>query len=433
MELIKRLTIFALLTMVILSSGCNGETTNNSQKQSEIVTSTDKSNSVTVENTAGEAVSPANENRDVPEAQTSPSENGNGEPKDEANKTNEDQSATSQNNDEKSVSQGEPSTPNGSPSNPHSRNESNESMLDDKFIWAIGGVAITLISLAGWQLFRRRKKEDIFEPESQKNSINRHDYDRKLKRSFRIGNFHNIGKRDEQQDSFCISDIHGTVSVERKGIMAVVADGMGGLEGGAAISQLVADTFLEEYNRKRNIESPSEFLYETANAAEVAAEKYMEQHDVDGGSTLVSVLIKGNEMHFLSVGDSHIYILSDNRITLINKEHNFAAVLKEKAARGEVAPDEPYVNPRRNSLTAYIGMGSFQIMDTNDKTIALKPGDKVFLCSDGVFNTLKDAEIKDMLSDDAIVAAERLRNAVLLKGNPKQDNFTGVIVEYVSD
>lgn len=433
MELIKRIAFLALLSMMMLSSGCNGETANNSQKQSEIVTSTDKPNPVNEENPAGEAVSPADGNREGPDVQTSPNENKSGESKDEANKTNEDQSTTSQNNDEKSASQGESSTSNENPANQDYSRESNESLLDSKFIWALGGVAITLISLVGWLLFRGRKKEDISEQKTQKNSTNEHDYDSKLKPIFRVGNLHNRGKRDEQQDSFCISDINDTVSVERKGILAVVADGMGGLEGGAAISQLVADTFLEEYNRKRNIESPSEFLYETANAAEVAAEKYMEQHDVDGGSTLVSVLIKGNEMHFLSVGDSHIYILSDNRITLINKEHNFAAVLKEKAARGEVAPDEPYVNPRRNSLTAYIGMGSFQIMDTNDKTIALKPGDKVFLCSDGVFNTLKDAEIKDMLSDDAIVAAERLRNAVLLKGNPKQDNFTGVIVEYVSD
>ena len=107
--------------------------------------------------------------------------------------------------------------------------------------------------------------------------------------------------------------------------------------------------------------------------------------------------------------------------------------MKEKADRGEVAPDEPYVNPRRNSLTAYIGMGSFQIMDTNNMPIALRSGEKVVLCSDGVFNTLNNLEITRALAGDATFAAKQIETAVLSKGNPQQDNFTGIIVECVDN
>lgn len=390
MELIKRLAVFALVSMTMISAGCIWDTTNNSQKQSEVVTATTKTDSVTANNQNEK------ENKgESPDVQTSPS------------------------NEE----------------NEKSKNEGGflENLPDNKVVWALGGAGIACIAMVGWRILRKYVKENTDKQKTQKHSSQTYASESHLKPRFRVGNLHNIGRRDEQQDSFCISDINDSISVERKGIMAVVADGMGGLEGGAAISQMVADTFLKEYAYQSDIDAPAVFLYDTAKAAETAVEKYMERSNVDGGSTLVAILIKGDKMHFLSVGDSHIYLISNEKIILLNKEHNFAAVLKEKAERGEVAPDEPYVNPRRNSLTAYIGMGSFQIMDTNREAISLNHGDKVFLCSDGVFNTLKEDEIKYMLLKDAVSAAKELETAVLTKGIPKQDNFTGVIVEYMND
>ena len=434
MELTKRLTVLSLVSMIMLFAGCIGTSMNPPQKQEEKVAQSTESHPDTVENPAGEVSSPAEGKKDTEDIQTSPESPENRKSKDEIDKTIEEQPSASQHNDGKSASQSEPSARNNNTSEQSNvdADKDIDGILDDRIMWAFGGAAIALISVVGWKLFRRRgQNKDNDNTKEHEGLSRRHSYVNSSKSAFRVGNLHNIGRRDEQQDSFCLSDINDVMSVERKGIMAVVADGMGGLEGGAAISQLVADTFLEKYNFAKDIRNPAEFLYETAKAAEIAAEKYMERNGVDGGSTLVSVLIRGNEMHFLSVGDSHIYLITGGQITLLNKEHNFAAVLREKAERGEVAPDEPYVNPRRNSLTAYIGMGNFQIMDINDGPIFLNPGDKVLLCSDGVFNTLKDIDINDMLSDDAVTAAKRLETAVLTKGNPNQDNFTGVIVEYV--
>ena len=87
----------------------------------------------------------------------------------------------------------------------------------------------------------------------------------------------------------------------------------------------------------------------------------MKRTGVKGGSTLVAVMIKDSRMDYISVGDSHIYLLRGNDLTLINQEHNFGALLMEKAARGEVDPNEPYVNPKRNALTAYIGVGNLTL------------------------------------------------------------------------
>lgn len=254
-----------------------------------------------------------------------------------------------------------------------------------------------------------------------------------IKTRFRVGNLHNVGRREEQQDSFCLSDIYDKDVLTKKGLLAVVADGMGGLEGGAAISKLVCNTFLRSYTKHEEINNPVEFLYDTAAAAENAVEKYVKQKNVEGGSTLVAVLIKNGKMDYLSVGDSHIYLLRDGNLKQLNREHNFGEVLKEKAARGEVDKNEPYVNPQRHALTAYIGMGSFDIVDRNSKSIVLVPGDKIFLCSDGVYNALKPEAIIAAMSGDAVSAAKRMEQEITAKNFSQQDNFTGVIIEYALD
>ena len=137
-------------------------------------------------------------------------------------------------------------------------------------------------------------------------------------------------------------------------------------------------------------------------------------------------------MNYVSVGDSHIYLLRDNILTLKNKEHSFGALLREKADRGEIDPREPDINPKRNSLTAYIGMGSFKIVDRNTQPIILKGGDKVLLCSDGVYNALGDDALIAALAGDASTAARKIQSDILAQNIPSQDNFTAVIIECVS-
>ena len=244
----------------------------------------------------------------------------------------------------------------------------------------------------------------------------------------RVGTLQNIGKREEQQDSFCLSNTQSEQALNAKGIMAVVADGMGGLEGGAAISKIVTDTFSKNYFRQ-NISSGADFLYESGKAAETMVEKYIERTGIEGGSTLVAVIIRNREVNYISVGDSRIYLLRNGILRKINREHNYGEVLKVKAARGEVDDNEPYVNPQRHSLTAYIGMGGFHTVDRNQQPRLLEVGDKILLCSDGVYNALGNDALIELLKFNAPVAARKIEEKILEQNLPKQDNFTGIILE----
>lgn len=247
----------------------------------------------------------------------------------------------------------------------------------------------------------------------------------------RVANLHNIGRRREQQDSFCISDVSDGRALRKKGLLAVVADGMGGLQDGAAISQLVSDTFRGRYVRL-DLPDPDAFLLDSARQAETAAEEYMRQAGTDGGSTLVAVLIRDGMLRFVSVGDSKLYLLRDGQLIQINHEHTFGNLLREKAARGEVDPEEPFVNPRRDALVAYIGMGSLNTVDRSASPIPLAFGDKVLLCSDGVSNALGQEALIAAMEGDVLEAAQRMEEAILSQQLPEQDNFTGVLVEYAA-
>lgn len=249
------------------------------------------------------------------------------------------------------------------------------------------------------------------------------------KLSYEIGNVHNQGRREEQQDSFCISDVSNKTDLESKGLMAVVADGMGGLESGASVSQLVSNIFLNKY-RSSEIPDCKSFLYEAVMESERDVEKYIEVNHVDGGSTLVAVMIRDGQLSFISVGDSFIFLIRAGKLIKLNTEHTYGNLLRERAAKGEIDPEEAEINPKRGSLTSYIGIGNLRLIDQSGTPIPMLDGDILFLCSDGVYNALGDNALLEVVTGgDFGEAAERVEQSVLMQNIPTQDNFTAVMIK----
>ena len=303
-----------------------------------------------------------------------------------------------------------------------------DKLFENPILMALIAVILVLIVVVAVLILKNRKKGTTDESDDPLKNGRSSRGTFKGDMAFNVGNLHHIGQRDEQQDSFCLSDINDKTAMREKGLMAVVADGMGGMEGGAAISQLVADTFIKSYRQADKFE-PEEFLYDTAQEAERVVDDYKKRTGINGGSTLVAVIIKAGELHTLSVGDSRIYLLRQGKLKQLNHEHTFGEYLKEKAKRGEVDPEEPYINSKRDALTAFIGIGNFKKVDRGEP-IPLLRGDKILLCSDGVFNALSDDAIIATLTGDAFTSAEKMEQAILAQRIPTQDNFTGVILEF---
>lgn len=239
-----------------------------------------------------------------------------------------------------------------------------------------------------------------------------------------VGKVHNIGRRSTQQDSL-------GVTAYQNGMLAVVADGMGGLADGDKVSQKIVLTMLQDGavlaggNTEGNLYQMTAHVNSEVNHMLGVSDRYK------SGSTLIAVLVEAGNFQWVSVGDSRIYLYRGQELLQINREHVYEMDLIHKAVNYEISFAEIASNPQRKSVSSFIGMGELKYIDGSMHPVSLKQGDRLLLMSDGVFNTLSEQEICDVLSreSNAAEAALALEEQVLARRNPKQDNFTAIILD----
>ena len=246
-----------------------------------------------------------------------------------------------------------------------------------------------------------------------------------------IGNAHHIGCRSNQEDAFAISDLNNARLVGNSGVLAVVADGMGGLADGELVSAAASGAMMREFPLLSEHWTPQQkllYLVERANDAANAVTGGAPGH---GGSTLVAALVCAGRLWFASVGDSRVCLVRGGALVTLSRPHVFEADLDRRAAKGDISFETASLDAQRGALTSYVGMGELDAIDYSPRAIQLLAGDWVLLMTDGVFNALGDDEIACLLQGDAQTAVERLQNRVLSKGNPQQDNMTVVALRIV--
>lgn len=247
-----------------------------------------------------------------------------------------------------------------------------------------------------------------------------------------IGKVHNIGRRSSQQDSFGLSMDGEVLKTEGRGILAVVADGMGGMENGGQISALVTMTMLQQFDSRTSDEEGDKLLLELANKAnEEVNVLQANAGGKRGGSTLVTVFVKEDEMYWLTIGDSHLYLYRNDALLQVNQDHVYAVELDEKAARGEISSEEAVNDPQRKALTSYIGAGTIRKIDRNIRPVKLRQGDRILMMSDGVFGTLSDEEIAAAMRLPVGESSVALDQMIQNKNKETQDNYTALIMEYL--
>lgn len=272
-------------------------------------------------------------------------------------------------------------------------------------------------------LFRRQEEEEpitaaVSAGETTAYAVPRHG-------SILIGNEQDLGSRAEQQDSFGISSIEAS-ELKKRGLLAVVADGMGGLSNGAVYSKAAVNGALRSF-REEEPESSDEatLLRVLKRAKEGVAETGLN----DGGTTFVATLIHHQQLHFISVGDSRICLVRNGGLIQLNREHVYGRELDDQALNGKLTELEAHEDRQRKALTSYLGKQDDVTIDRNINPIPLYSGDKVVLMSDGVYGFLPEQELTACLNRRPMDAAVAVKKAVLAKKHPKQDNMTIIVLE----
>lgn len=146
------------------------------------------------------------------------------------------------------------------------------------------------------------------------------------------------------------------------------------------------------------------------------------------------VVTKGNGMYFISAGDSRIYIVRDNDIQAINRDHNFRLQLDTMLRNGQITEKEYEMQENQaEALISYLGMGNISLTDSNTEPFYLEENDLILLCSDGLYKRLSNEQILDIVLDNQNsmqVIAERLNKVVMQLTQRNQDNTSVILLRY---
>lgn len=235
-----------------------------------------------------------------------------------------------------------------------------------------------------------------------------------------VGNAQTIGTREKQDDSFA-------TSIREYGIMAIVADGIGGYINGNLASQITVETFLDEFEKRDVTENLTYFFQKSAM---LSNERIRDEFgEAKGGTTAVSVVLKDDKLFWTSVGDSNIAVFRDKRLIMVNRKENVKNWMEDQYYAGSVCREDALNNQADKRLVNYLGYDGFKKADESDRPIYLKKGDIVLLYSDGV-ETLGQIELENMLAKKmhAQKKADAIISAIEARMKKKQDNATIVIL-----
>lgn len=238
----------------------------------------------------------------------------------------------------------------------------------------------------------------------------------------RWGHVTNVGQiRKANQDS-----------VWANGSLFVVADGMGGHQGGEVASSITVGSM----SSVKAVGTVEELETAVVLANNLIREKGASDPSLGGmGTTVVAMgvlpaVAHDGALHLCAanVGDSRLYLFANGELKQISVDHSLVGEL-ERA--GQITADEASRHPQRNVVTRALGADDDVEVDT--WVIPARHGQRFLLCSDGLVNEVSDSEISAELAanDDPVVAAENLVQAANNSGG--RDNITVLILDVLAD
>lgn len=212
----------------------------------------------------------------------------------------------------------------------------------------------------------------------------------------------------------------------REAGLFVLADGMGGHPEGAMAAQLALQTFSAYFQKAANptVGEVPEFLSSALMAAHHQIIRYAAEKGMldTPRTTLVASVMERGHMHWIHCGDSRLYVVRDGEVVTRTRDHSY---MEQQAHLGR---STEHIN--RNILFTCLGSPAKPVYDISGP-LQLHEGDRVLLCSDGLWGTVKDQEIATELARASLEqAVPELVEMALKRGGPRCDNVTVVAMEW---
>lgn len=205
----------------------------------------------------------------------------------------------------------------------------------------------------------------------------------------------------------------------------LVADGMGGHRAGDYASSCAVETILEDAESCEEEDAARILARAIRRANDVIAYRAGEDERLAGmGTTVVAACIRRGELIAANVGDSRLYVIRDDSIEQVTEDHS---LVQEMVKYGGINKEEARVHPNKNIITRAVGLEQELQVDCFRR--ALRPGDRVLLCSDGLTDMLEDEQIRWIIDKkrDVRSAAHALVKAA--NDNGGRDNIAVIVID----
>ena len=232
------------------------------------------------------------------------------------------------------------------------------------------------------------------------------------------------GGREKNEDRM------GYCYTRDSGLFAL-ADGMGGHPEGEVASQMALQTLAAMFQREARpvLADPVRFLQEAIIAGHHQLLRYATERALmdTPRTTIVACLLQGRSAYWAHCGDSRLYLVRGDKLIARTRDHSYSEL---QDTLSQVVPMGERFN--RNVLFTCLGSPGKPVVDTAGPLL-MQPGDRVLLCSDGLWGSLSDTEITDQLAASPISdAVPELVERALRTAGEKSDNVTVLAVEWES-
>jgi len=237
-------------------------------------------------------------------------------------------------------------------------------------------------------------------------------------------------QRENNEDRYSYWEAESDEVFRTRGRLAIVADGMGGYEGGQEASRIAVEAIEEVYSSTLDGDPQSLLVAGFRAAHERIQELAREDSSLHGmGTTCTAVVLLRRRLYYAHVGDSRLYLVRGGDITRLTRDHSYVGRLVES---GVISSQEAEIHPQRHILTAALGAGAEVSPDASEEPLSLETGDVLVLCTDGLWGQLTEQEIQDAVT--AHPPARACRELVQLarkRGGP--DNITLQVIRINGD
>lgn len=230
-------------------------------------------------------------------------------------------------------------------------------------------------------------------------------------------------QRENNEDSYSYWEPADDAAFVALGRLAIVADGMGGHEGGQVASHMAVKTFAETYATSAETDPQKRLLSALDEAHRRIQRKARDDSRLSSmGTTCTAAAVVNDRLYFVHVGDSRLYLLREGKLRPLTRDHTLIARLLES---GLIQPDQMHDHPQKHVLTSALGVPDNDNMDVDfsREPLPLQKGDVLMICTDGLWGQMDSGEIQQALvSQSPDAACRALVQLAKDRGGP--DNIT---------